>query len=128
MKRAILWAWRLDPTAGELLLAGAALAFGLALLVPVDLTVRSPAFRALVELLPQHAWALVWIACGVAQAVGAVGGWGRRQADVAAACLWMFWTAVQALWLGLTVGPFVYGWLALGAVIASHLERQYGDE
>lgn len=123
-----LWIYRLDPTAAEVVLAGSALAFGCALLVPVDLSGRSPAFRALVEMLPQPAWAGVWIVFGAAQLVGAVAGYGRRQADVMAAALWLFWTAIQLLHLGLTVGPFSYGWLSLVSIAASHLERRRGDE
>lgn len=126
MRAAALWIARIDPTGAELVLAGSALAFGCALLIPVDLSVRSPAFRALVELLPQSAWALVWILCGVAQMAGAVLGVGRRQADVLVASLWLFWTFLQVLHLGLTVGPFTYGWFALNCIAASHLERRRG--
>lgn len=126
MRHAALWMARLDPTGAELVLAVSALAFGCALLVPVDLSVRSPAFRALVELLPQSAWAVVWIAFGAAQMTGAVLGVGRRQADVLIASLWLFWTLLQLVHLGLTVGPFTYGWFALSSIAASHLERGRG--
>lgn len=126
MKRAALWITRLDPTSAELVLAGAALAFGCALLVPVDLSIRSAAFRALVELLPQWGWACVWLTVGTAQAVGAATGYRRQAADVAAAALWLFWTVVQLIHLGLTVGPFSYGWLVMTAIVASHLDRRHG--
>ncbi len=123
IRRTALWLIRLNPTSAELVLAGAAVVFGLALLVPVDLSVRSPAFRQLAEMGPQLAWAGVWLALGLMQAVSAVWGVGRRQADVAAASLWLFWTVVQLLAMGLTVGPFSYGWLALASLAASHLDR-----
>lgn len=124
VRQAALWLIRLSPTSAELVLAGAAIAFGLALLVPVDLSVRSPAFRQLSEMGPQLVWAAVWLALGAMQAISAVWGVGRRQADVAAASLWLFWTVVQLLAMGLTVGPFSYGWLALASLAASHLERR----
>lgn len=125
-RQAACWLTRLDPTGMEIVLAGSAIVFGAAMLNPVDLSVRSPAFRDLVELLPQIVWAFLWIALGAAQALGAVRGTGRRQADVAVASLWLFWTVVQLLAMGFTVGPFTYGWLALSSIAASHLERQHG--
>jgi hypothetical protein len=118
---------RLDPRTAELILAGSAIVFGIALFNPVDLAARSPAFRSLVEMLPQYAWAVVWIAMGLLQGCGAVYGVGRRQADVAAGCLWVFWTAIQIMAMGLTVGPFTYGWLALSSVLASHAEQSRGS-
>lgn len=126
LRNAAFWITRLDPTAAEVVLAISALAFGCALLIPVDLSTRSPAFRALVDLLPQGAWAGIWIAFGACQLAGAVAGYGRREADVMAASLWLFWTAVQVSHLGLTVGPFTYGWLAVSSIAASHLERRRG--
>lgn len=126
LQHAALWLVRLDPTAAEVVLAGSALTFGVALLVPADISVRSPAFRQLVELFPQYVWAALWIALGVAQAVGAIIGTGRRQADIAVACLWVFWTVEQLIVMGLTIGPFSYGWLALSCVAASHLSRDHG--
>lgn len=127
IRAAALWIARLDPTSAELVLAGSALVFGVALLVPVDLSVRSPAFRALVELAPQPVWAGIWIALGAGQLAATLLGVGRRQADIAAASLWVFWTAIQLLHLGLTVGPFTYGWFALGSIAVSHLERRRGS-
>lgn len=128
LRRVAFWLWRLDPTGAELVLAGSALAFGVALLMPVDPGVRSPAFRALIDLAPQPVWAVAWIAAGLAQGVGAVTGYRRGEADVLAACLWVFWATVQLIWLGLTVGPFTYGWFAVSSIVASHLERHRGPD
>jgi hypothetical protein len=126
IRQSALWLMRLSPTSAELVLAGGAIVFGLALLNPVDLSLRSPAFRQLSEMAPQTVWAGVWLLLGVLQAIGAVYGVGRRQADVSVAALWLFWTVVQLLAMGLTVGPFTYGWLVVASLIASHLERQRG--
>jgi hypothetical protein len=126
VQRAVLWLAGLDPTGAEVLLAGSAIAFGLALLVPADLSTRSPAFRQMVELFPQGVWAGIWIALGVGQLLGAYSGLGRRQADVAVAALWVFWVVIQALTLGATIGPFSYGWLAFTSIVASHLRRRHG--
>lgn len=126
IRSAALWLARFDPTSAELGLSVSALMFGCALLVPVDLSVRSPAFRALVELAPQPVWAGVWLVVGTAQMIGATTGYRRGEADVLAACLWVFWTVIQLLWLGLTVGPFTYSWFAVSSIAASHLGRYRG--
>jgi hypothetical protein len=128
LQRAAFWLTRLDPTGAEMVLAGSALMFGVALLVPADLSLRSPAFHQLIELFPQQVWALIWIALGVAQGAGACSGYGRRQADVAAACLWVFWVVLQVVTLGATIGPFSYGWLAVSSITASHLQRRHGSD
>lgn len=128
LQDAARWISRLDPTSAEMVLAGAAIAFGLALLVPIDPASRSVAVRQLVELFPQAVWAAIWIALGMAQMAGACSGLGRHQADVAAACLWVFWVVVQALTLGATIGPFSYGWLAIGSIVVSHLQRRHGTD
>ena len=70
-------------------------------------------------------FSIVWIALGAAQMVGACYGLGRRQADVAVACLWVFWVVVQVITLGATIGPFSYGWLAVSSIAASHLQRRH---
>lgn len=124
MQRAVLWIVRLDPTTAELLLAGAAIAFGVALTQMTDLSARSPSFQRMVEIAPQSAWAVVWIVFGIGQLLGACLGWGRRHADIAATALWLFWTVVQVMAMGLTLGPFVYGWLALAGFVASQLRPQ----
>lgn len=126
IRQAVLWVTRLSPTSGEIVLSGAALVFGLALLNPVDLSARSPAFRQLAEMAPQPVWALVWLVLGACQGMGAIWGIGRRQADIAAASLWLFWTVVQVLSMGWTLGPFTYGWLVVSSIAASHLDRRGG--
>ncbi len=128
IRTAAIWLMRLSPTSAELVLSGGTIVFGLALLNPVDLSIRSPAFRQLAEMAPQSVWAALWLTMGVLQGIGAVYGVGRRSVDVSVAALWLFWTVVQVLAMGLTIGPFTYGWLAVTSLIASHLERHGGTD
>lgn len=126
VRSAAIWCARLDPTSGEIVLAALAVAFGLALLIPIDLAARSPSFRFMVEVAPQGIWAALWLLFGVCQLFGATRGTGRVQADVVMGCLWSVWTSMQIWVMGWSIGPFVYGVMAIASVAASHLGRRRG--
>lgn len=97
----------------------ATVGFGLPLLAMPGLMDGSPAYLTMAAMAPGWLWGLVWIMVGFGQLAGMFGIGFRRQADFAAAVLWLFWAYTVVLSIGVTTVAPTYGTLAALSMLAS---------